>query len=173
VLPPSSGWSDLEIETSWTSETLISFHNTIWRHNPEDLYLKQFGYGLEFHMSLTTFTNYLRFPSITSVIQRSGVMIRIHALYVGGPGFECQPWDWPFCWISSAVLKKSLSIILKQISQPSLLFTISYSSFTIILSFVEVDKASLSNARMQTTTKNVYCNFCMSFIRRCVKETRE
>jgi hypothetical protein len=28
MLPPSSGW------------TLVSYHNNIWRHNPEDLVLK-------------------------------------------------------------------------------------------------------------------------------------
>jgi hypothetical protein len=25
------------MEAAWSSETLASFHNTIWRHKPEDL----------------------------------------------------------------------------------------------------------------------------------------
>jgi hypothetical protein len=30
-----------EMEAAWTSETLVSYHNTTWRQNPEDLDLKR------------------------------------------------------------------------------------------------------------------------------------
>jgi hypothetical protein len=30
----------LKMGVAWTSETLVSYHNTRWHHNPEDLDLK-------------------------------------------------------------------------------------------------------------------------------------
>jgi len=36
-LPPSSEWSEVKIEASRSFEVLVSYHNTSWHHNPEDL----------------------------------------------------------------------------------------------------------------------------------------
>jgi len=33
----------LKIQAAWTSETLVSYHKTAWRHNPEDLDLNLQG----------------------------------------------------------------------------------------------------------------------------------